>query len=100
MNRARWPVVDHPDEGVCFARKPITLRQDLRAIDFRTIDVLNLFNLEIAYVRDGTAIPVAGSLLEALEFLAADFDFFRGRVEFDVNHFSGYIVAWGRSRYY
>jgi hypothetical protein len=78
--------------GLVF-QKPLRVRQDLRAIDWRTA---SFGGLEIAYFADASALD-AGSQVSVQEFLGSFFSLLSGRVEFDVNHFSGYMVSWGRS---
>ena len=80
--------------GLVF-RRPLEVRQDLRAVDLP-----GQRDLEIAYFADKGQLDVAGGKARVNEFLASNFDFSGSEVRFDIEHFSGYMVSWGRSRYY
>lgn len=77
--------------GLVFA-KPLRVRQDLKAIDWSTA---SFGGMEIAYFADPSALD-GGSVVAVQEFLASAFSLLSGRAEFEVNHFSGYMVSWGR----
>ena len=92
--------------GLVF-RRPLRVRQDLRAIDLGTflggfdlskVDAKKLrdLDLEIAYFASVGDLDVAQGTARVSEFLASNFDFSGHRVEFDIEHFSGYMVSWGR----
>jgi hypothetical protein len=71
-------------------------RQDLKALDLKKND---LAAMEVAYFADRSVLNVpAGGLAPVEEFLASAVDVKGHRVEADVWHFSGYMVAWGRKR--
>jgi hypothetical protein len=92
--------------GLVFKR-PLQARQDLRVLAPSILAQLqnvvssilsgNLATsqLEIAYYANPSALD-AGSTVSVQEFLASNLDFGSGRVEFSIEHFSGYMVAWGR----
>ena len=90
---------DFQPHGLVF-RQPLQMRQDLRHVDWSRVNLFQLSNLEIAYFADPSALHTGDGVIPVQEFLGALFDLIGGRAEFDVHHFSGYIVAWGRSRSY
>jgi hypothetical protein len=96
--------------GLVF-RRPLHARQDLDALAPQTRSQLGSLlssllsggqgssQLEIGYFADESALA-GGETVTVNEFLGSVLDLPSNRVEFDIEHFSGYMVAWGRSRYY
>jgi hypothetical protein len=92
--------------GLVFKR-PLQARQDLRALAPSVLSQLqsvlsgllsgkvSTSQLEIAYFANPSALD-GGDTVSVQEFLASALDFGSGRVEFSIEHFSGYMVAWGR----
>lgn len=87
--------------GLVFQR-PLHVRQDLRALALDRLpgkgaqSRLGKLELEIAYFVSTSDLDVAGGSASVAEFLASTFDFSGHKVEFDIEHFSGYMVSWGR----
>jgi hypothetical protein len=80
--------------GLVF-RKALRMRQDLRGTNWSRVDRRQF---EIGYFADPSAIYATQNKALIKEFLRATVDTRGQHVDFDVFHFSGYMVSTGRSR--
>jgi hypothetical protein len=84
---------DFGPSGTKFA-VPITVTQDLRGTNFNALPATA--TLEAGYFVDGTLDDLTGTAL-VKEFLPVTVNSTRTALSFQVSHFSGYMVSWGRS---
>ena len=78
--------------GVTF-RKGLRLTQDLNRTNWTQKD---LSQFEIGYFANSTDLDAKLQRALVKEFLRANIDVKAKRLSYDVYHFSGYMVSWGR----
>lgn len=81
--------------GITF-RKPLQMMQDLRGTNWQLRGPAP--TLDVGYFPTPEGVDAAAGTAVVHEFLPAALDARGAVVQFDVHHFSGYIVAWGRKR--
>jgi hypothetical protein len=82
---------DFQPHGTKFA-VPLKFTQDLRKTSLLTTLLAPL--LDGAYFADNGSIDQKSGLALVSELLPATVDLLRGRVSFNIRHFSGYLVSW------
>ena len=72
---------------------PLRITHPTRDLDFRRVD---LRSVRGAYFRNASALDHAAGSAVASEFRPTSVSLEQGAVSFTVDHFSGYMVSWGR----
>jgi hypothetical protein len=75
---------------------PLTIEQTTKGLDWRK--VTDYRQLEAAYFADASQIDEASGQAAVNEFLPLSWDYIKGKLQFKVTHFSGYMVSTGRTK--
>ena len=76
-------------------KRSLRITQDLAGTNWLQV---NLLGLEAVYFKDKSQVDQVTGTITVDEVLPAMLDLLRGRVGFEVQHFSGYAVSTGRSK--
>lgn len=76
-------------------RRSLRITQNLSGTNWLQV---NLLGLEAVYFKDKSQVDQLAGTVTVDEVLPAALDLLRGRVGFEVQHFSGYAVSTGRSK--
>ena len=88
----RYVAYEFQPHGLRFAQ-PVRLSQELAGTQWLQTNPLLM---KAVYFKDGSQLDALTGLVRVDEVLPATVDVLRGRVSFQVGHFSGYAVSTGR----
>lgn len=83
--------------GTTFQR-PLVMQQELESGRLGLLSRAST-QLEVGYFASSSQLDASASRVMVNEFLPVETDVTRNAVTWEVNHFSGYVISMGRTRY-